>query len=212
MITVHKFTVNPFQENSYLLSDETGQCLMVDAGFYSGTERNKLSEYLQEASLKPVGLINTHCHFDHLMGVEFFRNKFGIPFDCHAKDAFWLQRAKDQAAFYGIKMENVADADRYWEDEQEIRFGESVLKILHVPGHSPGHMAFYAPEEGFVLTGDVLFHQSIGRFDFPGGDFDQLITSITEKLMVLPPETVVWTGHGQETSIGHEKRNNPYLT
>jgi glyoxylase-like metal-dependent hydrolase (beta-lactamase superfamily II) len=211
MITVHKFTVNPFQENSYLLSVENGQTLIVDAGFYTEAERNKLIEYMQSARLTPVGLINTHCHFDHLLGVDFLRNKLGIPFTCHAEDAFWLHMAKDQAATFGIKMENAADADIYWESDLDIPIGRSVLKVIHLPGHSPGHVVFYAPNEKFVLVGDVLFYQSIGRFDLPGGDYHQLVTGIQEKLLVLPPDTAVWSGHGPETGIGFEKLHNPYL-
>jgi hydroxyacylglutathione hydrolase len=211
MISIRKFTVNPFQENSYVLSDETGYCLIVDAGFYFRKEIDEILNYLQTNNLKPVGLINTHCHFDHLMGVDFIRMKFGIPFECHAGDAFWLPLASAQARSFGITMPDVADADHFFPAGQNLSFGNSTLQVIHVPGHSPGHVGFYSPEGQFLMAGDTLFYKSIGRFDLPGGDYELLIRSIKEKLIVLPPETNVWCGHGIETTIGFEKLNNPYL-
>jgi glyoxylase-like metal-dependent hydrolase (beta-lactamase superfamily II) len=211
MISVKKFSVNPFQENSYVVSDETGYCLVVDAGFFFQKEIDEVLNYLHTQNLKPVGLVNTHCHFDHLMGVDFIRNKFGIPFECHKDDAFWLPLASVQARSFGITMPEMANADHFFQADQELHFGNSFLQVIHVPGHSPGHVVFYSPEDQFLLAGDVLFYKSIGRSDLPGGDYDQLIGSIKEKLLLLPPETIVWSGHGVETSIGFEKLNNPYL-
>jgi hydroxyacylglutathione hydrolase len=212
MISIRKFTVNPLQENSFVLSDPTGNCLIVDAGFYFRKEINEVIDYLQNQNLKPVGLINTHCHFDHLMGVEVMRKKYGIPFECHSADAFWVPLASMQARSFGISMPEVGEADHFFEADRILNFGNSTLHVIHVPGHSPGHVVFYSPEDQFLIAGDVLFCKSIGRFDLPGGDYTQLIRSIKEKLLVLPPETVVWCGHGIETSIGFEKLNNPYLT
>jgi hydroxyacylglutathione hydrolase len=211
MISIKKFTVNPFQENSYILSDETGNCLIADAGFFFKKEINEVLDYLQANNLNPVGLINTHCHFDHLMGVNAIRKQFGISFECHAEDAFWLPLASAQARSFGIVMPEVSNADRYFKDGQNLYFGNSSLEVIHIPGHSPGHVAFYSKKDHFVMAGDVLFYQSIGRFDLPGGNYDLLVGSIKEKLLVLPQETIVWSGHGIETSIGFEKLNNPYL-
>jgi hydroxyacylglutathione hydrolase len=211
MISIKKFTVNPFKENSYIFSDETGNCLIVDAGFYFKKEIKEVLDYLQTNNLNPLGLINTHCHFDHLMGVDAIRKQFGIPFKCHAEDAFWLPLASAQARSFGIAMPEVSVADEYFEDNQILNFGNSSLQVIHIPGHSPGHVAFYSEKDHFVMTGDILFYQSIGRFDLPGGNYDLLISGIKEKLLVLPLETIVWTGHGIETSIGFEKKNNPYL-
>jgi hydroxyacylglutathione hydrolase len=211
MISIKKFTVNPFQENSYVLSDETGECLIVDAGFYFLKEIDEVLNYLQTQNIKPVGLINTHCHFDHLMGVDTLRKKFGVPFECHTEDVFWLPLASAQARSFGIAMPDVSDADHFFTAGQNLNFGNSALQVIHVPGHSPGHVAFYSKEDQFLLAGDILFYKSIGRFDLPGGDYDLLIQSIKDKLLVLPPETTVWCGHGTETSIGFEKLNNPYL-
>ena len=211
MISVKKFSVNQFQENSYVVSDETGYCLVVDAGFFFQKEIDEVLNYLHTQNLKPVGLVNTHCHFDHLMGVDFIRNKFGIPFECHKDDAFWLPLASVQARSFGITMPEMANADHFFQADQELHFGNSFLQVIHVPGHSPGHVVFYSPGNQFLMAGDVLFHSSIGRSDLPGGNYDQLVRSIKEKLLVLPPETIVWSGHGVETSIGFEKLNNPYL-
>jgi len=211
MIRIKKFVVNPFGENSYVLSDETMEALVVDAGFYFQEEREQLIHYLTENGLKPVRLVNTHCHFDHVMGVDFIRQKFGIPFECHAEDAFWLTLASAQSRSFGISMENPAAADGTITEGESVMFGRSPLRIIHVPGHSPGHVAFYAEQEHFLLAGDVLFSGGIGRSDLPGGNYARLMQSITEKLLVLPPETTVYSGHGTETSVGWEKTHNPYL-
>jgi len=145
------------------------------------------------------------------MGTELVRQKFGIPFECHAEDAFWLEIVSEQARSFGITMQNIAPADGYLSEENPILFGNSKLQVFHVPGHSPGHVVFYSGENRFLIAGDVLFYESIGRSDLPGGNYAQLIKNIKEKLLVLPPETKVYCGHGTDTSIGHEKSGNPYL-
>jgi hydroxyacylglutathione hydrolase len=211
MITIQKFTVNPFQENTYLLSDESGEAVLVDAGFYFPEERRQILDYLKKNELTLVRLVNTHCHFDHLMGVDFLRQKFGIPFVCHTDDAFWLDMVSGQSQSFGIPMKNVAMADGFISETDVIRFGKSTLQIIHVPGHSPGHVAFYLKDEMSLFAGDSLFFRSIGRSDLPGGNFSELITSIRNKLFVLPPETKVWSGHGEETSIGYEAAHNPFF-
>lgn len=211
MIVVRRFIVNPLQENSYLLSDETGECIIVDAGFYYPEEFTALSDHLLAQGLRPVALVNTHCHFDHVMGVERLRREQEIPFLCHEEDAFWLSRVSHQAATFGLRMGEVLPADRYLKEGEPFCFGHSVLEVIHVPGHSPGHITLYSREEGFLLAGDVIFRRSIGRSDLPGGDYDQLITAIRGKLMTLPEETTVWPGHGPETTIGAEKAENPFL-
>jgi glyoxylase-like metal-dependent hydrolase (beta-lactamase superfamily II) len=183
----------------------------VDAGFFSPAERKELLDFLESMKLKPVGLVNTHCHFDHLMGVDFLRNEFSIPFGCHAEDAFWIPLASTQGRSFGIDLPEVQDADHFLTEDQLCHFGKSELRVIHVPGHSPGHVVFYSPEDHFLLAGDVLFYNSIGRFDLPGGNYTQLVENIRKKLLILPPETMVWSGHGAETSIGFEKMNNPYL-
>lgn len=206
-----RFIVNPLQENSYVVSDETGECIVVDAGFYYTEEYTVLGEYLSAQGLKPVALVNTHCHFDHLLGVERLRGELGIPFYCHEGDAFWLSQAPRQAASFGFRMGEVSPADSYLSEGEIFHFGHSTLEVIHIPGHSPGHVTFYSREGGFLLAGDVLFRRSIGRTDLPGGDYDQLIAAIRGKLLTLPEETTVWPGHGPETTIGLEKSENPFL-
>ena len=211
MIKVKKFTVNPLQENSFLLYDEAGNGMIIDAGFYYPRENEDISLYIAQNNLTLISLVNTHCHFDHVMGVENLRNKYNVPFICHEGDSFWLSRVSAQSAFFGIEMENLLPADRYISEGEILRLGNSELSVLHVPGHSPGHIVLFASNERFLLAGDVLFSGSIGRTDLPGGNFKQLIQGIHEKLMTLPPDTVVYSGHGTETTIGYEKANNPFL-
>jgi glyoxylase-like metal-dependent hydrolase (beta-lactamase superfamily II) len=212
MISVKKFIVNPLRENSYLLLDETGECLVVDAGFFFEKEILEVSSFIEANDLKPVRLINTHCHFDHLMGVEYMRKKYGLRFACNPGDDFLIERASQQAAMFGFEMTFVGPADDSINEGDSITFGNSSLTAIRVPGHSPGHLVFYSEANKFLLAGDVLFNGSIGRTDLPGGSYEELIDNITRKLLVLPPDTMVYCGHGPETTIGFEKANNPFLT
>lgn len=212
MITVKKFVVNPLQENSFVLFDESGECVIVDAGFYYGEEQDEITAFIDQKGLKPVRLLNTHCHFDHLFGIEFLRSTYQIPFYCHADDAFWVEKAVDQGSMFGVEVQPVASPDGFIAAGETIRFGNSALLAIHVPGHSPGHLTFYSEADGFLIAGDVLFYGSIGRTDLPGGNYHQLISSIKNRLLVLPDATRVYCGHGPETTIGFEKRNNPFLS
>lgn len=212
MIRVKKFVVNPLQENSYIISDETGECIFIDPGFYYEEEHDEIKEYISENNLKPVKITNTHCHFDHIMGVEFVRNEFKIPFHAHADDKFWTEKAIDQAQMFGFEMKPVKPIDKYFQEGEKKKFGNSELEIIHIPGHSPGHVVFYNSKNNFLIAGDVLFHGSIGRTDLPGGDYQTLISNIKNKLFKLPEETTVYCGHGPETKLGFEKTTNPFLT
>lgn len=212
MITVQKFVVNPLAENSYILSDESGECIFVDPGFLYTEEHNEVKEYIAVNGLKPVMIANTHCHFDHILGVEFIRNEWKVPFYAHQADEFLVERSVSQAAMFGFEMESVGLLDGYLEEGKKLRFGHSELEMIHVPGHAPGHLVFYSEADKILVAGDVLFYGSIGRTDLPGGNYEQLISNIREKLLVLPAETKVYSGHGPETSIGFEKESNPFLT
>ncbi|MFW5822139.1 MAG: MBL fold metallo-hydrolase [Tangfeifania sp.] len=212
MIEIKKFTVNPLQENTFLISDETGECIFVDPGFYFPVEHDEIKNYISENDLKPVMIANTHCHFDHIMGVEFIREEYKIPFVAHPDDAFWIKKAIDQGKMFGFDMKPVSSPDSFFSEDEKLKFGNTELDIIHVPGHSPGHVVFYSEKEKILIAGDVLFHGSVGRSDLPGGDHATLISGIKEKLFKLPDETKVYCGHGPETTLGFEKQSNPFLT
>lgn len=212
MIKIEKFVVNPLGENSFVLFDETGECVFVDPGFYYQEEHNEIKDFIAQHKLSPKKIINTHCHFDHIMGVEFVRNAFNIPFWAHEKDSFWVNNATEQAGRFGLEVKHVNPIDEYLQENDTVQFGNSELKVIHVPGHAPGHVVFYCEEDKFSIAGDVLFYGSIGRTDLPGGDHATLISNIKTKLFALPEDTKVYCGHGPETSIGFEKSSNPFLT
>lgn len=212
MIKVKKFVVNPLQENTFVISDETGKCIFVDPGFYFDVEHEEIKNYIADNKLKPMMIANTHCHFDHIMGVEFIRNEFKIPFAAHPDDAFWVEKAIDQGEMFGFNMQPVNLPDIFFDENEPLKFGNSVLEIIHVPGHSPGHVIFYSENDAVLIAGDVLFYGGIGRTDLPGGDYNTLITGIKEKLFRLPDEIKVYCGHGPDTNLGFEKTSNPFLT
>lgn len=212
MIKIEKFVVNPLGENSFIISDETGECIFIDPGFYYNEEHDEVLDYIKSNKLTPVKITNTHCHFDHILGVEFVRNEFKIPFFAHADDIFWVEKAIDQGKMFGFELEPVSPVDKFLVENDFVEFGNTKLKIIHVPGHSPGHVVFYSETDRKLIAGDVLFYGSIGRTDLPGGDYNTLISNIKAKLFELPDETVVYCGHGPETTIGFEKRTNPFLT
>ena len=212
MLKIKKFAVNPLQENSFIVSDETGQCIFIDPGFYFEDEYVEIREYLAVNGLKPVYIANTHCHFDHLMGVESIRKEFNIPFKAHPDDAFWIANAVEQGKLFGFEMDQVTAPDSFFQENEELKFGNTSFQIIHIPGHSPGHVVFYSKEEKILIAGDVLFYGSIGRSDLPGGDYNKLVSSIKNKLFELPDETKVYCGHGPETTLGFEKQSNPFLT
>jgi len=212
MIHVEKFIVNPLQENSYVISDETGECIFVDPGFFYPEELEEIKQYITENRLKPVRITNTHCHFDHIMGVEFIRNEYDISFSAHPDDAFWVEKAIDQGYMFGFEVKPVQPLDSFLFENEKVKFGNSVFEIIQVPGHSPGHIVLYNKESEILMAGDVLFYGSIGRTDLPGGSHEALIQNIKNKLFKLPDETKVYSGHGPETTIGFEKHANPFLT
>lgn len=212
MIEVKKFTFNPLQENTYVLYDETGECIIVDAGCYFDYEQKELSDFIEEKKLVPVKLVNTHCHLDHIFGITYCRTKYKIPFVAHQEDLFLVEGFVAHGERWGIPTEPVDGPDEFIDENDVIAFGNSKLKLIHVPGHAPGHLVIYSPEQNFLLAGDVLFYGSIGRTDLPKGSYEQLISNIQQKLLVLSEETVVYSGHGPETSIGFEKKSNPFLT
>ena len=211
MIEIKKFIVNLFQENTYLLYDETKEAIVFDAGFQSEEEQLNFKTFLLENELKLVGAYNTHSHIDHVLGNQFILEEFGLQAKGHKADEFLIEGALAHAAGYGMQVEQPPMLGGYITDKDVIKFGKSELTILHVPGHSPGSLAFYNETQKIVFVGDVLFADSIGRTDLPQGDYDVLITSIFTKLLTMPDDTTVFSGHGPETSIGVERRSNPFL-
>lgn len=208
---VISFTNNPFQENTYIIFDETKECLIIDPGCYTETERNNLIGFIEENELKPVRLLNTHCHLDHICGNQFIANKYGLKLEANKEELPILEHAPKAAQMYGFPMEASPEIAIFLDENDTITFGKSKLSILFTPGHSPGSISFYSEKHEFVIAGDVLFKQGIGRTDLPLGDHETLLTSIREKLFTLPKKTVVYSGHGPETSIGYELVNNPFF-
>lgn len=212
MIKIEKFVVNPLGENSFVVSDETGECIFIDPGYFYEEEHEEIRDYIKSNNLAPVKITNTHCHFDHIMGVEFVRNEYKIQFQAHPEDEFWVAKAIDQGKMFGFEMQPVSPIDSYLNENDTIEFGNTKLKVIHVPGHSPGHVVFYSGNDKILIAGDVLFYGSIGRTDLPGGNHSDLISNIKNKLFALPDDTKVYCGHGPETTLGFEKTSNPFLT
>jgi len=205
------FTVNLFEENTYLLSDDTNQAIVIDPGFNSDNERKAFVNYIEKNDIKIKAIINTHCHIDHILGVSFLKQKFNIPFWAHKKEEENLYNSKTSASLFDIKIDDIPQIDKYIDENDIIEFGNIQLKTLFVPGHTSGHLAFYSEKEKFVITGDVLFKDSIGRTDLPGGNLDVLLESIFTKLIPLGDDYTIFPGHGSNSTIGFEKRNNPFL-
>ena len=211
MIQIERFTFNTFQVNTYVLYDETNEAVIVDAACYEPFEKKGLDDFIHDSGLKIVRNINTHSHIDHILGNQHILEKYGIRPEYHQAGLPFLMEAKGIATNFGYTIHEVPEAAAYFNEGDVIRFGNSSLEVLYTPGHADGSVCFYSPEDGFVITGDVLFKDTVGRTDLPSGDFDKLMDSIKNKLFTLPEDTVVYPGHGQETSIGYEMANNPFI-
>jgi glyoxylase-like metal-dependent hydrolase (beta-lactamase superfamily II) len=208
---IEKLTFNPIQENMYVIYDETKECIIIDPGCYFHQERDELKSFIDENGLKPVKLINTHCHLDHICGNKYVADTWKLKLEANKLDEYNLQRSIEAGILYNMPIEPSPPIEVDLKEGDEICFGNSRLTILFTPGHSSGSVSFYSQKYNFLIAGDVLFRMSIGRTDLPGGDYDTLIDSIKSKLMILPKDTIVYSGHGEETTIGYEKKNNPFL-
>lgn len=211
MIQLKKMVFNSFQVNTYLLFDETGECLIIDPANHDDTENKALTAQIREHNLKPVRILNTHCHIDHILGVHILMAEYDIPFNAHKEEEDILKNAPLMGDLFGFRVEPFEGLDGHIDPGEIIRFGNSELTALHVPGHSRGSLAFYAEQDAFAITGDALFAAGIGRTDLPGGDYDTLIESIGKNLFTLPHETTIWPGHGESSTIGKEIRQNPFF-
>lgn len=211
MIHIKKFTFNPFQENTYLLYDDTKECIIVDPGCFNSSEQNTISDFIEENDLIPVKLLNTHAHIDHVLGNKYIANKYDLGLELYQSEHPMLDYAKASAQMYNIPYDESPEPSSYIKENDVIEFGDSSLKVLYVPGHAPDHIVFLHEEQQFLIGGDVLFKRSIGRTDLPGGNHDQLIQNIKEKIFVLSPSIKVYSGHGEETTIGEEIQLNPFF-
>lgn len=211
MLHIQSFTFNPFSENTYLLYDDTGEAVIIDPGCYMKNEFEELYSFIEERGLKPKMIINTHAHIDHVLGVAAVKRKYNIPFYLHQLDEPLLRAVKTYASNYGFAGFDEPEIDGYIIENKDIKFGNTTLKVLFVPGHAPGHVAFVNDESRIVIGGDVLFRQSVGRTDLPGGNMNILLNSIRTQLFTLPDDYQVFAGHMEPTTIGFEKKHNPFL-
>jgi glyoxylase-like metal-dependent hydrolase (beta-lactamase superfamily II) len=212
MTKIKTFVFNPFQENTYVLFDETKECVIIDSGCHSEAEQKELTGFIETNGLKPKYAINTHGHVDHVLGSAFVKSKFKVDILGHPEDLPLMQSAVNLGLMYGISIEDVPTIDVNINDGDLIKFGNSELEVIHTPGHSLGGVCLLCRKEGFIISGDTLFNGSIGRTDLPGGNYDQLISSITEKILTLNGDYNVYPGHGEPTTIEWEKSNNPFLS
>lgn len=212
MLKIKTFTFNPIQENTYVVSDETGEAVVIDAGCYFPQEKEALKNYLESEDLTLKLVLNTHLHFDHQFGNRFLFETYGLRPHAHPEDEFLLEKVVTGASIYGFPVtENAMPVGHYLNEGDRITFGKTTFECIHVPGHCPGHLVFHDVENKVLFAGDVLFRGSVGRTDLERGNHSQLITGITEKLLILPDDTRVYSGHGPSTTIGDEKQFNPYL-
>ena len=211
MADVHFFTFNDFQENTYILSDETKECVIIDPGCNTKEEQKILQSYIEENSLKPVRLLNTHCHIDHVLGNKFVADTYGLELEIHRGEVPVLDSCIPVAGMYGIHYDVSPAPGKFIEEGDTIHFGNTEMKVLLTPGHSPASLCFLNESEKWCIAGDALFYESIGRTDLPGGDYDTLILSIMDNLLVLDDEVRIYPGHGPSTTIGHERVHNPFL-
>jgi hydroxyacylglutathione hydrolase len=212
MIHLHSFVFNPLQENTYLVWDDNKECIIIDPGCYEREEKEMLAAYIKSKELLVKRIVNTHCHIDHILGNTFVKAQYKVKLAIPRMEEHVLKAAKVYAPNYGFAEYSEALPDQYLEEREFITFGKSSLKVILVPGHSPGHVAFYNDEYKICIAGDVLFKNSIGRTDLPGGDYNTLIRSIKQKLFILDDKVKVYPGHGPHTTIGDEKKFNPFLT
>lgn len=208
---IAQFTVNTFQENSFILYDESDKCAIVDPGFSNAEERDALVRFIESNKLTPVLLLNTHCHIDHILGNRFVADKYKLGLHIHPADEPVLKSGDTVASMYGINYDTSPEPSAYLNEGENIRFGNTELEVLHLPGHAPGHVIFVHRPTKAIIGGDVIFDGSIGRTDLPGGNHDDLLNSIRTKLFTLPEDFVVHPGHGPTTTVGKEKATNPFF-
>ena len=209
---IQVFTFNQFFENTIIVFDKTKECIIIDPGCYTLSERDTLQKYISINNLIPVKLINTHCHIDHILGNNFIAKTYDLELEMNANDMELIKSSNEIAQLYGFTDYEMSPLPKKFLNEGDtLEFGNSQFKILFTPGHAPGHISLYSEKDGLLISGDVLFNNSIGRTDLPGGNYDLLIESIKNKILTLNDNTIVYCGHGPSTTIGNERLNNPFL-
>ena len=211
-MNIKSFTFNPFQENTYIIYDDTKECIIIDPGCYTKEEKKILKEFILNEGLKPMKVVNTHCHIDHILGNKFVIEEWDLELYIHKEDLSLLENAGNIGKMYGLENYEESPLPQHFLSKGDIIVcGNNKLEILFTPGHAPGHICLYNKENNILLAGDVIFQRSIGRTDLPGGDHAKLINSIITQLFPLPNETQIFSGHGPSTNLGYEKGNNPFL-
>lgn len=211
MLTVKIFTFNPVSENTYIIFNEVKEAIIIDPGCYFDEEKQNIKNFIERNGLQPVQLLNTHCHLDHVFGNKWVYETYGLELFIHPNEEQVLNFAPQSGQMWGSPLENYAGPLHFLENNDIVKLGNNELKVLLAPGHSPGSICFYDASDNFVIGGDVLFKESIGRTDLPGGNHAALLESIRNQLFVLPNEVIVYPGHGESTTIGYEKKHNPFL-
>jgi hydroxyacylglutathione hydrolase len=211
MIQIKQFVFSPIQENTYVLYNELKECIIIDPGCYFDEEKETLSAFIQSENLLPKYLLNTHCHLDHVFGNKYVHENYQLTLHLHEKEKQVLQFAPTSGLMYNLPFDNYVGEFIELKQNDVVTLGSDELLVIEAPGHSPGSICFYCEQQHFIIGGDVLFQQSIGRTDLPGGNHTTLINSIKTQLFTLPDTTIVYNGHGPSTTIGFEKAHNPYL-
>lgn len=206
------FTFNPFFENTYIVWDESSfECAIIDPGMSDPREEEELKSFLKDNSLDVKYLINTHCHIDHVLGVGFIKKEYDPIYFIPEKDLLLFENVETQAQMFEVPIDKLPKPDKYLFESEKINLGNEFITNLFTPGHTPGEFSLFVKESNFCITGDVLFRESIGRTDLLGGNYNTLIDSIKTKLFTLPDEVVIYPGHGEQSTIGYEKKHNPFL-
>ena len=212
MFQIKVFTFNPVQENTYLLYNEQNECIIIDPGCYFDDEKDQLKSFINLNKLQPRMLLNTHCHLDHVFGNKYVSEEYKLTLQTHPLEKQVLELAPSSGLMFNLPFDNYQGEVIYLEEGNVISLGDDQLEIIHAPGHSPGSICFYCAKQKFIIGGDVLFQNSIGRTDLPYGSHEDLIRNIKEKLFKLPGDVKVYSGHGPATTIGEEMKSNPYLS
>lgn len=211
MITIASFTFNPFQENTFVLFDESKEAVIIDPGCYAQAEKEILSDFIEKKELKPVRLLNTHCHIDHVLGNKYIAERYHLVLEMHKGEIPVLEAVVQYGSMMGLQVEESPAPGKFIDENDVIEFGNSKLEIRFTPGHSPASICFYSEADEFIIAGDTLFQGSIGRTDLPGGNMDTLMKSIERELLSLPDDTRVYPGHGPHTTVGAERKSNMFI-